>query len=788
MMMMSSNTVQSTACKSRGATTARLPLLLLILAASCRQPQSLPVLAAATSPTALTNPKTTLSKKKNLITIGHKFQSAAIATHNSIFQKAKQEEEEYDGDDDTRRSKKSSTSVDNGRDQLPTADPTYQPTSWYPTYYPTPLAVDGGADVKEGSEATQVPTIEPTTQNTNDPTSSIGGGAGLVTDVPTKPSISITHEPTAAWNGDGFSSQGNTLNDEEAEVATSSPTAQSSSTIPTLYKTSFLTPTPTWPTIISPTDSAKPVEKEAYESHAIALFPSQVPSEAVGTTPSPSGATSSVPSAASDDQDCPKLFDESAFYVEGDVISTQGPLYCRSKGCRVIYKCSSPTLQCNIVVPGKDYSEQGWVKVGNCGRLSMEEEQTTTAASDVPSSFSTLQDQVAVHQDVEESHLEDEATSRPSSHPTEWHLGFTPTLPTQSEHDYDSVQNSGLSVDLPRIICDISLSSSLTNRFEQEHILLVVMTRIVYDIFELHLSKEMYDLTGVSLSVTTKKKLDGDGSDESDAPSTIRLHAFFTGTASFSRSAPTQSDLIEVLLLHFSVDEFQHRLNFPLRLRTFDDPVKVNSVFFTLEDGSLVNAGYKNEKEELALPVAASDEGEEVSLSAHQVQIITIAITMVAMPFAFAAIYLIVLKNMDDEEEVVYQEADDEASSNESPPEDEEGVPPAPAATVVDTNESAAATAKVEINIPSTPSSAMMPLSDISESQSEWSSISDSFHYTMELESPAKVGLGIAAAGSYHYHQKGTPYVDQAAPFGLVPELWEHNDHLEVYEDYIIDV
>ena len=81
----------------------------------------------------------------------------------------------------------------------------------------------------------------------------------------------------------------------------------------------------------------------------------------------------------------------------------------------------------------------------------------------------------------------------------------------------------------------------------------------------------------------------------------------------------------------------------------------------------------------------------------------------------------------------------------------------------------------------------MMPLSDISESQSEWSSISDSFHYTMELESPAKVGLGIAAAGRYHYHQKGTPYVDQAAPFGLVPELWEHNDHLEVYE-YIIDV
>ena len=614
----------------------------------------------------------------------------------------------------------------------------------------------------------------------------------MVTDVPTKPSISITHEPTAAWDGDGFSSQGNTLKDEEAVVNTttspSSPTAQPSSTIPTPYKTSFLTPTPTWTTIVTTSDSAKPVEKEAYESHAITLVPSQVPSEAEGTTSSPSDATSSVPPAVSDDQDCPKLFDESAFYVEGDVISTQGPLFCRSKGCRVIYKCSSPTL-CNVVVPGKDYSEQGWVKVGNCGRLPMEEEQTT-AASDVPSSFPTLQDQVVVpHQDVEESHLEDEATSRPTSHPTEWHFGFTPTLPTQSEHDYDSVQNSGLSVDLPRIICDISLDNSLTDKFEQEHILLVVMTRIIYDIFEMHLSKEMYDLTGVSLSVTTKKNLDSNGSHESDVPSTIRLHAFFNGTASFSRSVPSQSDLIEVLLLHFSVDEFQHRLNFPLRLRTFDDPVKVNSVFFTLEDGSLVNVGYKNEQEEFALPAVASDEREEASLSAHQVQIITIAITMVAMPFALAAIFLIVLKNMDEEEEVEYEEADDEASSNESPPEDEEkALPSTTAATLVDKNESVAAAAKVEINIPSTPSSAMMPLSDISESQSEWSSISDSFHYTMELESPAKVGLGIAAAGRNHYHQKGTPYVDQAAPFGLVPELWEHNDHLEVYEDYIIDV
>ena len=49
--------------------------------------------------------------------------------------------------------------------------------------------------------------------------------------------------------------------------------------------------------------------------------------------------------------------------------------------------------------------------------------------------------------------------------------------------------------------------------------------------------------------------------------------------------------------------------------------------------------------------------------------------------------------------------------------------------------------------------------------------------------------LGITAAGR-HYRRKGAPYAyDGAADnISLVSALWEHHYHLEVYEDYIIDV
>ena len=357
----------------------------------------------------------------------------------------------------------------------------------------------------------------------------------------------------------------------------------------------------------------------------------------------------------------------------------------------------------------------------------------------------------------------------------------TTTSPTPPEHDPNTSHDAISSVDTPQIICDISLSSSMVENFEQTHVLLVVMTKSIHDIFESHLSKESYDLKGISLHLSTQK------SQAVSSSSTLRLHASFTGKASFSHFAPTQSELIELLLLHFDVSEFNDRLKFPLRLRTLVEPVVVNSVFFTVEDGTLVNAGYKT------AAIASSHDGKEAVLTVPQIQIITLSFIVAALPFVFVASVLLMLRYIDGGEDV-YLEADDECADDSVKPEVEEVSPDT--AEIGDSGTAAIEPGlKVEIDVPLTPS-ARVPLSDISESHSEWSSISGSIYndddYTRDIESPAnmKTGpLGITAAGR-HYRRKGTPYAyDGAADnISLVSALWEHHDHLEVYEDYIIDV
>ncbi len=169
-------------------------------------------------------------------------------------------------------------------------------------------------------------------------------------------------------------------------------------------------------------------------------------------------------------------------------------------------------------------------------------------------------------------------TSTPPSIATNDQDTTTSSAPTDNDQNttHDAMSYS---VETPQILCDISISSSTAESFEQTHVLLVVMTkRIYYDIFGSHLSKELYDLNGISLHVSTEKIHQAD----SDASSTtLRLHASSSGKVSFSDLAPTQSELIELLLRHFDVLEFNDQLKFPLRLRTLHEPfvIKVNSVF-----------------------------------------------------------------------------------------------------------------------------------------------------------------------------------------------------------------
>eukprot|EP00984_Skeletonema_dohrnii_P009370 scaffold3594_cov142-Skeletonema_dohrnii-CCMP3373.AAC.3 len=583
-----------------------LLLLLLLAAATTTVPLHLQVAAASPKPSVYHHLKT---KAKNhlLDYIGSKFESTAIATHNTIIQKAK---EEYD------------------HELLPAS-------SAFPTNVPT------------------------TSWNTYNPTSSVNGGAGLLT------IEGPTNEPTA--DNDIHSGQGNAKEEEDISspmlLPSSFPTLQVETSSPTPMLLPIRhedTDSPPYLTILS--------SEEA--SHIASFVPSQVPSQHITQSPS----------------------------------------------------------------------------------ASVDDTLTKTDTS-VPSSF------VADDQD-------------------------TTTSPTPPEHDQNTSHDAISSVDTPQIICDISLSSSMAKNFEQTHVLLVVMTKSIHDIFESHLSKESYDLKGISLHLSTEK------SQADSSSSTLRLHASFTGKASFSHFAPTQSDLIELLLLHFDVSEFNDRLKFPLRLRTLVEPVVVNSVFFTVEDGTLVNAGYKT------AAIATSHDGKEAVLTVPQIQIITLSFIVAALPFVFVASVLLMLRYIDGGEDV-HLEADDECADDSVKPEVEE-VSPDNTAEMSDSGTAAAIEPglKVEIDVPLTPISARVPLSDISESHSEWSSISGSIYndddYTRDIESPANIKtgpLGITAAGR-HYRRKGTPYAyDGAADnISLVSELWEHHDHLEVYEDYIIDV
>jgi hypothetical protein len=141
-------------------------------------------------------------------------------------------------------------------------------------------------------------------------------------------------------------------------------------------------------------------------------------------------------------------------------------------------------------------------------------------------------------------------------------------------------------VDLPRVICDLTLPSRLSQNVEQvhlqEHILTSAMKHVMLS--SLADSKMMYyNLNDISLSFkrSTNHKNNKDST-------RIRSHVYFTGTSQWSlqEGAPTSRELTWFLINHFSVDQFQARL-VPKATRAAGNraesiSIKVNSVFFTL--------------------------------------------------------------------------------------------------------------------------------------------------------------------------------------------------------------
>ncbi|KAL3784691.1 hypothetical protein ACHAW5_002869 [Stephanodiscus triporus] len=159
-----------------------------------------------------------------------------------------------------------------------------------------------------------------------------------------------------------------------------------------------------------------------------------------------------------------------------------------------------------------------------------------------------------------------------------------------------------IQVDLPQIICDITLSPSLFQHLERKHVLQATMTSFINDLFDTHLLKPLFDLVNISLRVEVKR----DATENPDT--TVRLHAYFRGASFFSsRASPTQDNLINLLVRYFDVDEFNRRLMLPFRTRGAKSPptdelIEVNAVYFMIEDGSLIQPGLNNEENALTLP------------------------------------------------------------------------------------------------------------------------------------------------------------------------------------------
>jgi len=192
-------------------------------------------------------------------------------------------------------------------------------------------------------------------------------------------------------------------------------------------------------------------------------------------------------------------------------------------------------------------------------------------------------------------------TSPSSSHdlgPSQHHQYHEHEASSNNTNEAISDNDDVIQVDLPQIICDITTSPSFYQNLERKHVLLETMTNMMYDLLDTHLPKLVYDLQNISLRVEVKKNK------SDNLVPTVRLHAYFRGATFFSsRASPTRDDLITLLLRFFDVDEFSRRLMLPFRTRgvnsTDDELVEVNSCYFTLEDGSLIEPGFEYEEKTL---------------------------------------------------------------------------------------------------------------------------------------------------------------------------------------------
>lgn len=506
-----------------------------------------------------------------------------------------------------------------------------------------------------------------------------------------------------------------------------SNTSSASTTAPTLNST-----TESSSSLPSPMPVLATSVASASNSSDVVLKPSRAPIGLHSSSPIKSKASKSPATIDIAIIECPQQFNSSAKYQQFDVVSMES----------IIYKCKPwpNDAYCNSFEPGSKYSDHGWTIEGPCVTFSPSPSPTveTSAEPSLSPSSSIPTDSPTADQDI---------THSPTAVSVESVTVFPTPVPTTNSSavasQAPSKGNDVLSVDLPRIICDISLSPHLAPKFQQKHVLLVAMTNTLFNILDVHLSN---DVAGISLSVQVAINSNGN---ETSA-TMMRLKADFTGSVSFSLDddrVPAESDLVNILLSHFSIEEFTKRLTSPLkttRASIQDSVVKVNSVFF-FEDGMLLPAGANH------YSASSSPTSEEATLeTANNIQVAVGVFVLTAVGFALVMILFVAHSKRIDfeyEDETVLPDA--APTSNK-----------ANAVATPQKKENSDAEIQVKTR-------KRNPYFGGIDSLSDLSSLSES-PYTDRLTSsqdiaPTAPSLGIAAPSYRYFAGTRTPYVDDAS-------------------------
>lgn len=313
---------------------------------------------------------------------------------------------------------------------------------------------------------------------------------------------------------------------------------------------------------------------------------------------------------------CPLTYNESIWYSDGDDVAIQRKPRCQTNHCQTVYRCK--TVYCNIVMPGTLDANKGWSKLGLCNDSvdssseALEFQLYTPTSNPVPQDIgmvvttelptTTTSTNMTVPSSLSSSILSN------NTKPT-----YTPTTIVLDE-DHDSRNNTivGYNVseddsnlikmDLPLIISDITLCPSLLSKMKNTRILSSTIRSMMIDLFETLL---MQDLVNIWMKVEVELNNETVNSDKTNTTTTVRLHAYYDGTAFFSpqSSSPTYDELSSLLVQYFDATEFERRLSLPFTTgsnKVHDCPeimlVDVNSVYITLDDGLLIPLGLAYEE------------------------------------------------------------------------------------------------------------------------------------------------------------------------------------------------